>query len=114
MTELRFVIDQNSIKTILTGDDIETIELFQEGEQVGSYRLKRMAAKFMVDNSGKPIPYKQALKIFGELKAEEYNEGLIQFIKTMVEVAIPKANGTPSSLPLEATFPKPVVSPDGS
>jgi len=108
---LKFVIDQNSIKTILTGDDIETIELFQEGEQVGSYRLKRMAAKFMVDDFGKPIPYKQALKIFGGLKAEEYNEGLIQFIQTMIEVAVPKANGMPSSSPSEAITP--AASPDG-
>jgi len=111
---LRFKIDQNILKSALTGADIETIELFQEGEQVSTYRLKRMAAKFMTDDKGAYLPYKQALKVFDNLPAAEYGEGLTQFLQAMTEAAIPKANGTPSKSPSEAPSPEAAASPVGS
>jgi hypothetical protein len=114
MDTLRFVIDQNTIKQTLTGEDIETVELFQEGEQVGTYRLKKMAAKFMVDDAGAPVPYKQAIKIFNQMNAEEYSEGLMQFVQAMVDVALPKGSGMPLNSHSEVTSPKQAASPDGS
>lgn len=114
MTDLYFVIDQNSLKETLTGEDIETIEMFQEGEQIGTYRIKKMAAKFMVDNEGNPISYRNALKIFNSMKAEEYNDGLVQFVQAMTQAAIPKANGMPLNSTSKATSQNQAASPDGS
>lgn len=112
--DLHFVIDQNTINKILTGDDIETIERFQEGEQVGTYRVKRMAARFMVDEDKKPIAYNQALKMFNDMPAAEYADGLNQFMQAMADAAIPKASGTPLNSPSEAPIQKQAASPDGS
>ena len=112
--DLHFRIDQGSLQSTLNGADIETIERFQEGEQVGTYRIKKMAAKFMVTAAGQPIPYNQALKTFDEMPVEEYNEALIQFVQAMSNAAIPKANGTPLNSPSEAASRNQVASPDGS
>jgi len=112
--DLHFVIDQNALAKTLTGKDIETVEMYQEGEQIGSYRIKKIAAKFMVDEAGKPIPEKRALKIFDDMPAEEYGDGLTQFLEAMTEAVIPKASGTPSNSPSEAVTQKPAASPDGS
>ena len=114
MTTLKFKIDQNTIKGILTGEDIETIERFQEGESVGTYRIKKMAAKFMIDEQNSPVAYKAALKIFNDLPAEEYSDGLMQFIRAMSDAAIPKASGTPLNSPSEAPSQMQAASPDGS
>jgi len=113
MADLYFKIDQNIIKEVLTGADIETIELFQEGEQVSSYRIKNLACKFMLDENGNEIPEKRAKKVFDGMKAEEYTDGLMQFMTAMSEAAIPKANGTPSPSPSEAPSQEPAESQDG-
>ena len=114
MDVLHFKIDQNTISKVLTGLDMETIELFQEGEEMSSYRVKKLAAKFMVTESGEEIPYKRALKIFNDMLVEEYAEGLRQFMVALSDSAVPKANGTPSNSPSEAPTPKPAASPAGS
>ena len=114
MADLYFKIDQNIIKDVLTGADIETIELFQEGEQVSSYRIKNLAAKFMTDENGNSIDEKRAKRIFDDMKAEEYTDGLTQFMVAMSDAAVPKANGTPLNSPSEAPSQKPVESQDGS
>lgn len=103
MTTIHYVIDTKTLNQTLTADDIETIELFREGEQVGSYRIKRMAARFMVDENKQPIPYKSALKIYGALTAEEYGEALQKFMEAMAETAIPKESANNSTSPLPAS-----------
>jgi len=114
--DLHFVISQKDLEpesNVLTGKDIETIEMFQEGEQIGSYRIKKLAAKFMVDKEGKPIPYQRAIRMFDDMQAEEYADGLKQFMEAMNEAAIPKVKGTPSKSPSEAVSQKPAESLDG-
>lgn len=105
MVDLYFKIDQDDLRPEghkLTGGDIETIERFQEGEQVASYRIKKLAAKFMVTEDGQEIPYLRAISIFDAMETSEYADALIKFIQAVSEAAIPKARGTQSSLPSEA------------
>lgn len=91
--KIHFRIDRNTLDQTLTADDLETIELAQEGEQVKSYRIKRMAARFMVDEEGKPLTYKQANAIMGQLTVKELGDALRQFAEVMMETAIPPQTG---------------------
>lgn len=108
---IRFHFDNEQRRKRLTWDDMETIELMQEG-QTSARRLKALAARFMVDEQGQFLPNDKALKILGSLTEEEVGDVLTQFVEALNGAAIPKSNGSGSSLPSEAGPAETL--PDGS
>jgi hypothetical protein len=108
MDQIRFVINRN--KTGLTWEEFETIELAQEGD-VKMRRLRPLVARFMVDESGQPLPHEQAIKVLGKLPLDEVKDVFQKFAEAMTNSAVPLANRTPSSSPSAANSAAP--SPDG-
>jgi hypothetical protein len=108
---IRFHFDNEQRKKRLTWDDLETIELMQEGE-TSPRRLKALAAKFMVDEKGEFLSDDKAIKILGALKEEEIVEVMSQFAEALNGAAIKKENGSGSSSP-SAAGPVETL-PDGS
>ena len=112
--EIRFVIDKNTVEDVLIGEDYETIGRQMEGERIGPHRIAHMAARFMVDAAGNPVPHPQALLILGRLPGREYKDALRQFSEAVVETLVPKANGAASNSLSPADTPQTTTPPDGS
>lgn len=110
---IRFRFDPEERKKRLTWDDLETIEMLQEGE-LSPRRVKALAARFMVDDKGQYIPYDKALKTLGSLMEEEITDVLARFIEAIQEAALPKVSASGSSSHSVAPSPTPTPSPDGS
>lgn len=90
--KIRFLFDGELRKKRMTWDDLETLELMQEG-QSSPRRLKLLAAHFMVDEKNQPISEEQALKTLGKLTEEEIKDVLAQFTQAIQEAAVPNASG---------------------
>jgi hypothetical protein len=110
---IRFRFDAEERKKRLTWDDLETIEMLQEGE-LSPRRVKALAARFMTDDKGQYLPYDKALKTLGSLMEEEIQDVLVKFIEAIREAALPKASASGSSSHSVAPSQTPTPSPDGS
>lgn len=84
--------------------DYEAFERAQDGD-IKMYRLRPAVCRFMVDNNNVPIPYSQALKNSEKMKVKDVLNFIRQFFESVRDNAIPKGNGTPSSLPSEVPTP---------
>lgn len=112
-TVIRFRFDAEERRKRLTWDDLDTIEMMQEGE-VSPRRIKTLAARFMVDDKGQYIPHEKALKVLGSLMEEEIADVLAKFSEAIQGAALPKANASESRSRSEASSPILPPSPDGA
>lgn len=71
-----------SVQDNLTWNDLETLEAGRIGAS------KNILARFIVDESGKPIPIDKAKEILGQLKMKEIEGVLSEFTKLMTEGAL--------------------------
>jgi hypothetical protein len=110
---IRFRFDAEERKKRLSWDDLDTMEMIQEGE-ASSRRIKALAARFMTDDKGQYLPYDKALKTLGALMEEEIADVLVKFSEAIQEAALPKANASGSSSHSVAPSQTPTPSPDGS
>lgn len=110
---IRFRFDAEERKKRLTWDDLDTMEMMQEGE-VSSRRIKALAARFMTDDKGQYLPYDKALKVLGSLMEEEIADVLTKFGAAIQEAALPKDSASASNSHSVAPSPTHNPSPDGS
>ena len=108
--KIRFYFDAETRRKRLTWDDLETVELMQEG-RVSIGRLKELAARFMVDEKNEYLPHEKAVKVLGSLVEADIQDVLTQFVAALNEAAVPKASGNGSNSPSEAGQATPF--PDG-
>lgn len=102
--EINFHFDNKETKDRLTWEDLETIEMMQEGE-VSARRLRPFMARFMVDANKKYLPHKQAMMTLGKLTQGQI-EGVIRiFTDAIAGTAIPNGNGRLSKPLTEAALP---------
>lgn len=100
MTEvIRFKIDREKVK--LSWEEYEVVQLAQEGE-LEMRPLRKLVARFMVDEQGQPLPRPMAMKILAGLDMEEVPDVFIKFTAAMKEAAVPPTNGGSLRQPLEA------------
>lgn len=82
--------------------DLKAIERMQKGER-SVEQTQLIMARFMVDADGQYLPIEKAVEILDELDGEQIEAVSRQFGESMLEAALPKANGSSSSLPSGAT-----------
>jgi hypothetical protein len=110
---IRFQINKETILKSISTEEWEAMEMAQDGE-AKIYRLRPLLARFMVDDEGKPIEHKAALKTLGKLPFEEFMSDVFQaFFKALQGTAVNPQNGNSLSLPSAANTP-PSEFPAGS
>ena len=97
--EINFYFSEQARKR-LTWDDLDTIEMMQEGE-VSTRRLRSLCARYMVDGNNVYLPHAKAMKLLGVLTEEEIQQTIKAFVEAMGQAALPKANGNSSGQPSE-------------
>lgn len=86
----------NELLRELNWDEMAALEEIDSGE-FHPAPLKRIVARFMVDEELTPLTYPAANRILGKLKSGEIGDVLIQFAKAFREFTLPKAKGTSSA-----------------
>jgi hypothetical protein len=99
MPALKFHLAEEMIKA-LSWEDYEALEMAQEGD-VKLYRLRPLLARFVVDESLKPIPQSTALKMIAKVPMDQVPEIIKQFMEALKDKAVPKGIGLLS--PSEST-----------
>jgi hypothetical protein len=94
----------NEARKRLTWDDLDTIEMMQEG-QVSTRRIRALAARFMTNEGNEYLPFEQAYKSLGKLTEEEITDVLKKFTEAMKGAAVPNPNGGSSKPPSEVAQP---------
>lgn len=107
--EIHFHIDQESVQS-MSWEEYETFERAQDGD-VKMYQLRPILARFILNGDG-PMPHDKAMKMLGQLPISKIQETVEAFVGAIREGAIPKANGSSLSSPLEVA-PAGSASPDG-
>jgi len=83
--EVKFAFTE-SAQDSLTWEDIETLESGNIG------KARSILARFVVDDSEKPVPFDDAMSTLGKLKISEIQGVLENFAKLMSEQAVNPPN----------------------
>jgi hypothetical protein len=101
---IRFRFDGDRV----TWKDLKIFDKISD-KTVKHEELQLVAAHFMVDENDKYLPTPKAIDVLDNLNRKEIEGVLGQFVESLNEAAIPKANGNGSNLLSEAgpaeTFP---------
>lgn len=93
--QVHFHISADIAKT-LTVEEYEAVERAQDGD-TRLYRLRPLMARFVVDETGQPMPHSQAMQKIGILTMEQMTNVINGFFDAMKSQAIPKESGNSSS-----------------
>lgn len=96
--KIRFFFDREKSNKRMTWDDLETIEMLQEGN-TSARRLKSLAARFMVDDKNNYLDQKKAEQTLGSLSSDEIADVLKQFTDALMGAAVNPQIGSGSNLP---------------
>src|SRR5215216_1712851 len=110
--EIRFQVNAKTFQDEISTEEWEAMEMAQDG-QPRIYRLRPILARYVVGEDGKIMSQEGGLKVMAKIPLGEFLRDVFPaFFETLNGIAVPKATGTPSPLPLPVSSA--VASPDGS
>lgn len=95
--KIRFFLSPETNKKQFTVFDQITFERYQNG-QASNERFYILMSHFMVDEKNQFLGEEKAMRVLEKLSTEEAEQTIRQFLEAFQESAVPKANGSGSTL----------------